>query len=134
LRSAPSTTGSIRSIPSTRSSRFSVPGPVVEGSAQLSVVTELAEAVAQLRGQRFVDGEPVLGRRDPEELAVQSVPPPQFDDRELVIVDAQIDENVRKVRVAGVLLHDQKRGRLLAAPVAAGGLRSGEALDQALRE
>ena len=58
----------------------------------------------------------------------------QLGDGLLVVVDAEVDERVGEARVAAVLLHDEQRRRLLAAPVAAGRLRGGEALEQPLGE
>ena len=46
--SASSTTGSIRSIPSTRSSRFSVPAQAAQRLGQFPVVAELGEPLGQL--------------------------------------------------------------------------------------
>ena len=51
-----------------------------------------------------------------------------------MVVDAQVDDDVGEARVAAVPLDDEERGRLLAAPVAARGLRRGEAVEQPLRE
>ena len=59
---------------------------------------------------------------------------PQLLDRLSVVIDAEVDEDVRQSRIATVLLHHQEGGRLLAAPVASGGLRGGETLDQPLCE
>ena len=55
-------------------------------------------------------------------------------DRPLVVVDPEVDEDVRQPGVPAVFLDDQQRGRLLAAPVAARSLRRRETLDQPLRE
>ena len=66
-RSSASTTGSIRSTPSTRSSRFSVPGPVAERALELAVVPERVQPLGELGPQRVVDLDPVCasasGRR-----------------------------------------------------------------------
>ena len=51
-----------------------------------------------------------------------------------MVVDAQFDDDVGQLRVAGVLLDDEQRRRLLAALVAARGLRGVEAVEQALGE
>ena len=59
---------------------------------------------------------------------------PQLVDRRFVIVDAEVDEDVREAGIATVALDDQERRRLLAAAVSAGGLRRGQAFQQALRE
>ena len=65
---------------------------------------------------------------------MQAVDAPQLLERPLVVVDAQVDEDVREARVAAVLLdHEQARG-LLAAAVAARGLSGVEAVEQAVRE
>ena len=97
-------------------------------------MAEPCQPLAQFVGERIVDVEPVFLRGDAEQLAVQRVEPPQLCDRALVVVHAQVDDRVREPRVAGVLLHDQKRGRLLSSPVASCRLRRGEALDQPLRQ
>ena len=52
----------------------------------------------------------------------------------LVVVDAQVDETCRELGVAAVPLDDEERRGLLAAAVAAGLLRRGEAREQPLRE
>jgi hypothetical protein len=65
---------------------------------------------------------------------VQLVEPAQLGDGPLVIVHAEIDQDVREARVAAVLLDHEQRGGLLAAPVAACVLRGGEALEQPLGE
>ena len=51
-----------------------------------------------------------------------------------MVVDAQVDEDVRQARVAAVLLDDEERGGLLAAPVAARRLGRVEAVEQPLGE
>ncbi len=51
-----------------------------------------------------------------------------------MVVDAKVDDRVGEPPVAGILLDDEERRRLLAAPIATGRLRRGEALEQALRE
>ena len=61
-----------------------------------------------------------------------AVQPRELRDRLRVVVDAQVDEDVAQRGVAAVALDDEQRGRLLAAPVAARGLRGGEALEQPL--
>ena len=63
---------------------------------------------------------------------MDSVEPAQLLDRALVVVDAEVDDEVGEPGVAAVALDDEQRGGLLAAPVAARSLRGGEALDQAL--
>src|SRR5204863_4953549 len=50
------------------------------------------------------------------------------------VVDAEVDDAVGQARVTAVLCDDEQRGRLLAAPVAPGGLCGSEALDQSLGE
>src|SRR5262245_39798924 len=54
--------------------------------------------------------------------------------RPLVVVHAEVDEDVGKPRIAGVALGDEQRGRLLAAAVAAGGLGGVEAVEQPGRQ
>ena len=56
----------------------------------------------------------------------------QLGDRTLVVVDAQVDDGVEELRVAGVLLDDEECGRLLSAAVASGCLRRCEALEEPL--
>ena len=58
----------------------------------------------------------------------------QLLDRARVVVDAQVDEDVRERRVAAVPLDDEERGGLLSAPVAACRLRGREAGEQPLGE
>ena len=65
---------------------------------------------------------------------MQVVEARELGDRLRVVVDAQVDEDVAEAGVAAVALDDEQRGRLLAAAVAAGGLRRGEALEQPLGE
>ena len=69
-----------------------------------------------------------------EELLVDRVQAPKLFDRPLVVVDAQVDEDVGELRVAAVALDDEQAGRLLAAPVASGELRRGEAAEEPLGE
>ena len=63
---------------------------------------------------------------------MERVQPAQLGNRKLVVVDAQVDDRVGQVSVARVLFDYQQRGRLLTAAVAAGLLRGGQALDEAL--
>ena len=63
-----------------------------------------------------------------------AVQPCELRDRLRVVVDPQVDEDVAHRGVAAVALHDEQRGGLLAAAVAARRLRGGEALEQPLRE
>ena len=65
---------------------------------------------------------------------MQAVEARELGDRLGMVVDAQVDEDVREARVAAVPLDDQQRRRLLAAPVAAGRLGGGEAVEQPLGE
>ena len=65
---------------------------------------------------------------------MELVEPAQLLDRPRVIVDAEVDERVGEPAVAAVALDDEQRRRLLAAPVAARGLRGGEAVEQPLGE
>src|SRR5438309_688003 len=65
-----------------------------------------------------------------EKPVVERVDPLELFDRPLVIVDAQVCDDVGELRVAAVALDHEERGGLLAATVASGALRRGEALDQ----
>ncbi len=65
---------------------------------------------------------------------MDAVQPAELRDRPRVVVDPQVDQRVREARVPTVLLDDEQRGGLLATPVAAGGLRGVEAVEQALGE
>ena len=56
------------------------------------------------------------------------------DDLTSVLVHAEVDDAVREPRVAGVLLDDQERGGLLAAPVSSRGLRRPQAGEEPLGE
>ena len=87
-----------------------------------------------LRLQLVVDAQPLLARRLAEQLLVQAVEAAQLVDRRLVIVDAEVDEDVGEAGVAAVALDDDQRRGLLAALVAARRLRRRERLDQALGE
>ena len=104
-------------------------GPVVERR-----VAERGEPLVDLGAERVVDREPVGARRLPEQGVVEAVEAPQLLDRALVVVDAEVDEGVGQPGVAAVALDDEQRGRLLAAAVAAGCLRRGEAVEQPLGE
>ena len=59
---------------------------------------------------------------------------PQLLDRPFVVVDAQVDDDVGEPGIAAVALDDEQASRLLAAAVAAGLLRGGEAIEQPLGE
>ena len=131
LLSASRTTGSICSTPSTRSSRFSFPVQRVNASLELAVVAELRQPLAELRGELVVDGEPLVARRRAEDLVVERVDAAQLLDRPLVVLDAQLDDDVGQARVAAVALDDEERRGLLAAAVSACRLGRGEAVDQA---
>ena len=65
---------------------------------------------------------------------MELVQPSELLDRPLVIVDAEVDEDVGEAGVAAVPLDDEQGGRLLTAGVAAGRLAGRERLEQALRE
>ena len=65
---------------------------------------------------------------------MQAVQAAQLVDRPLVVVHAQVDEDVGEAGVAAVPLDDEERGRLLAARVATGGLAGREGLEQSLGE
>ncbi len=58
----------------------------------------------------------------------------ELDDGLGVIVDAKVDEDVAEARVAAVALDHEQCGRLLSAPVAAGGLGGRQAVEQSLSE
>ena len=51
-----------------------------------------------------------------------------------MVLDAELDDDVRHARVAAVALDDEERRGLLAAAVASCRLRGGEAVDQAVGE
>src|SRR6266566_5203969 len=97
----------------------SVAGPLVEGILELAVVAELRQSVAEFVRERVVDRQPLVPRRLAEERLVQPVEASKLFERQLVILDPELNDRVRKLRVAAVLLDDQQRSRLLAAPVAA---------------
>ena len=61
---------------------------------------------------------------------MEAVEAAELLDRALVVVSAQVDEDVGEASIAAVLLHDEQRCRLLAPAVATGGLGCGEAVDQ----
>ena len=65
---------------------------------------------------------------------MQLVDPRELGDRALVVVDAEVDEDVRERGVPAVALHDEQRRGLLAATVAARRLGRGERLEQPFRE
>ena len=122
LLSSSSTTGSIVSTPSTRSSRFSVPAQranVSSSSPSYPSCRRRSRSSRASRSSTVIH----LARRLAEDRLVEPVDPPQLLERPLVVVHAQVDDDVREVGVATVLLHDEKRGRLLAAAVAARCLR-----------
>src|SRR5581483_67363 len=104
-------------------------GPRVEG-----VVAERGEPLVHLAAQRLVERQPVLPRRDPEEAVVQRVEATELVDRALVVVDAQVADEIGEPCVAAVLLDDEERRRLLPAAIAACDLRGREAVDQPPRE
>ena len=105
-----------------------------ERLAEIACEAQPREALADLRAERFVDLEPLLARRLPEDRVVQLVEPEQLGNRMLVVIDAQIDEDVRQAAVTAVLRDNEERCGLLAPAVAARGLPGGEALDQARRQ
>ena len=65
---------------------------------------------------------------------MQAVDAAQLLERSLVVVDAEVDEEVGEACVTAVLLDDEQARRLLAAAVAAGGLGGVEAVQQAQRQ
>src|SRR6059058_2737598 len=103
--------------------------PAVERILELAVVAELREPLAQLVRQSLVDREPFLSRRLAEERLMQAVEPAKLLERPLVVLDPELDDRVRELSVAAVLLDDQQCRRLLAAAVAAGGLGGVEAIE-----
>ena len=115
--------------PSTRSSRFST-------AAQSSSVAYPSRASRSSISARSASstGSQSAARRLPEQRVVEPVEAAKLLDGPLVVVDAEVDERVRQPRVAAVPLDDEQRRRLLAAAVAARGLRRGEAVDQPLGE
>src|SRR5437868_4358602 len=79
------------------------------------VVAEPRETVAHLVREGPFEREPLVARRLAEQPVVQLVQTAQLVDRALVVVDAEIDEDVGQLRVPAVPLHDEQRRRLLAA-------------------
>ena len=127
-RNAASTTGSIRSLPSTRSSRFSTPAQSSSGG-----VAEGCQALVDLGPEGIVDGKPVRGGRLAEQRVMKAEEALQLLDRPLVVVGAEVDERVREPGVASVSLDDEQGRRLLAAAVASRRLRGGKAVERAAR-
>ena len=66
--------------------------------------------IEELRRQLVVDVEPHPPRRRPEDLVVERVDAAQLLDRALVVLDAELDDHVRHIRVAAVALDDEERG------------------------
>ena len=60
---------------------------------------------------------------------MEAVDATQLLDGALVILDAKVDDDVGQRRVATVALNDEEGRGLLAAPVASGRLRRGEAFE-----
>ena len=84
-------------------------GPVGERLLEVAVVAEPREPLRAARAASVVvDVDPVLLRRGAEELLVQREQAAQLRDRPLVVVDAQVDDGVGELRVAGVLLDDEQ--------------------------
>ena len=121
------TTGSISSVAVDALFEVRRAGPVLE-----TLVAELRQALVDLGAQLVVDGQPLVARGLAEELVVQAVEAPELLDRGLVVVDAQVDEDVGEPRVAPVPLDDEQRRGLLAAAVATRGLSRCEARQQSL--
>ena len=134
-RSASSTTGSIRSTPSTRSSRFSAPAQSANASAEFAVVAERGEplAAAPRRAPRRRRPSPRAASSRRARCAARRAAATPTIGRSWSSTRRSTTTSER-LRVAGVLLDDEQRRRLLAAAVAACGLRGGEALDQPLGE
>src|SRR5437667_4920760 len=111
-----------------------VPGPAGERLGELAVVAQPRELLAQLAGELRVDLDPLRPGRLAEDRVVEAVQPRELVDRTLVVVDTEVDEDVRELAVAAVALDHEERRRLLAPRVPARRLRGREAFDQALRE
>ncbi len=94
------------------------------------VVAELREPFVDFCAQVAVEWQPFLARRPAEEAVMQRVDATQLVDRLWVIVDPEIEDDVRELRVPTVSFDDEERCRLLAAAVAAGELRGRETLEQ----
>ena len=60
--------------------------------------------------------------------------PGQLADRVVVVVDPQVDPAVVPTAVAAARSHDEQRGRLTTASIAAGRIGGRQARDQELRE
>ena len=72
-------------------------GPRVE-----RVVAEPGEPLVDLGAQLALERQPVLARAQPEQAIVELVEAAQLVDRSLVVVDAEVDEEVRQGGVAAV--------------------------------
>src|SRR4029453_9401238 len=109
-------------------------GPAEERVGELVLVSEAAQTVPELAFERVVDVDPVLLGRLPEEQIVDAVDAAELLDRALVVVDAEVDDDIGETGVAAVALDDQEARRLLSPAVAAGLLCRGEAVEQPLGE
>src|SRR4029079_5123609 len=105
--------------------------PGEEGVAELALVAEAREPLPQLGRQLFVDVQPEPFGRLAEDRLVEPEEPAKLLERALVVLDPQLDDDIGQARVTGIVLDDEQRCGLLAAPVAAGRLRRGEAVPQA---
>src|SRR5919201_1054743 len=109
-------------------------GPPGQCVREVAVVAERRKAHCQLAAQLLVDRDPLLARRLAEERVVQPVEAAELLDRSLMVVDAEIDEDVRQPCVPALRLHDEQRRRLLSPAVPACRLRSGETVDETIGE
>src|SRR4029079_12503391 len=100
-------------------------GPVLE-----SFVAENCEAIGHLPTKPGVERDPAGARRLSEELLVEAEQATELLERPLVIVDAEIDDNVREPRVSLLRPDDEERCGLLPPTVAACGLRGVEAFEE----
>ena len=97
-------------------------------------LAEGCEVLVDLAPERVVDLDPIVLRRLPEEQPVEPEEALQLLHRPLVVVDPEIDDGVGERGVPGVPLDHEQCGGLLAAAVTAGGLCSGETVEEPLGE
>ena len=97
-------------------------------------MADAPEEVVQLGAEGVVDSEPLVARGGAEQRVVQSVDAPQLDERLGVVVDPEVDEDVREARVPSVALDDEEGRGLAPSAVAARRLRRVEGIDQPLCE
>src|SRR5437016_3945079 len=89
--------------------------PRTNVALELALVAELGQTVSKLGRQILVDVEPQATWCLSEDLVVQRVDAAELLDRPLVVLDAELDDDVGHPRIAAVTLDDQERRRLLAA-------------------